>query len=265
MPVVISIPDLKRQVVEKIPSELKDTTPIPSDECIRLQFMPMNQHAQSSVKFTKQFNLRFKVQRRCLRLNHEDCHYTATLFKYLNHFCVQYRDHTLLLSCDDKHNIQVGEPQHAVASLDRGKRVLGHEGIPILALDHDFTKAKVTPSVSLVIDIPASPPETSYRGKVYTHVKDSIFSPLSPLVHCSELEDILSASCPGGNIPPILALYTDGGPDHRTTYGSVQVALLTSGCSSLWFSCLRGQKPCKDRGCPLACVELQEAGLSSVL
>lgn len=226
MPVAISIPDLKRQVVEKIPSELKDTTPVPSDECMRLQFMPMNQHAQSSVKFTKRFNLRFKVQRRCLRLNHEDCHYTATLFKYLKHFSVQYRDHTLLLSCDDKHNIQVGEPQHAVAALDRGKRVLGHEGIPILALDHDFTKAKVTPSVSLVIDIPASPSETFYRGKVYTHVKDSIFSPSSPLVHCSELEDILSASCPGGNVPPILALYTDGGPDHRPTYGSVQVALL---------------------------------------
>ena len=66
----------------------------------------MNKHAQSSMKFTKLFNVRFKVQQRSLRLNHEDSHYTATLFKYLKHFCVQYRDHTLLLSCDNKHNIQ---------------------------------------------------------------------------------------------------------------------------------------------------------------
>ena len=72
----------------------------------------------------------------------------------------------MLLSCDDKHNIQVGEPQRAVAALDRGRRVLVQEGTSIVALDHDFTKAKISPSVSLVIDIPSSPTETFYRGKV---------------------------------------------------------------------------------------------------
>ena len=197
LPVAISIPDLKEKVIEKIPVESRNTTPVPSDECIWLQFLPMNKHAQSSMKFTKRFNIRFKVQRCPLRLNHEDSHYTAALLQYLKHFCVQYRDHTLLLSCDDKHNIKVGEPQYAVAALYRGRRVLGREGIPIVALDHDFTKAKITPSVSLVIDIPSTPTETFYRGKVYTHVKYSVFSPSSPLVHCCNLEDILAASCSG--------------------------------------------------------------------
>ena len=79
------------------------------------------------MKFTKQLNIQFKV------LSHKDSHYTATLFKHLKHFCVQYRDHTLLFSCDDKHSIQVGEPHHAAAALDRGRRVLGLEG------DHDLT------------------------------------------------------------------------------------------------------------------------------
>ncbi len=157
----------------------------------------MNKHSHSSVKFTGRFNLRFKVQRRTLRSNHEDSYYTATLFKYLKQFAVKFRDFTLLLSCDDKHNVQVGEPRHPVAALDRGKRVLGCEGIPIVALDHDFTKSKITPSVTLVVDIPNSPLESFYRGKVYIHVKDSIFSPSSPLAHCCELQDILSASCPG--------------------------------------------------------------------
>lgn len=115
--------------------------------------LPMNKHAQSSMKFTKWFNIRSKVQQRSLRLNHKDSHCT-TLFKYLKHICVQYRDHTFLLSCDDKLHIQVGEPKHAVAALDRGRRVLGHEVIPIVALDHDF---KITPSISLVVDIPSSP------------------------------------------------------------------------------------------------------------
>ena len=110
--------------------------------------------------------------------------------------------------------------------------MLGHEGIPIVALDHDFTRAKITPSVSLVIDIPSSHTETFYRGKVYTHVKNSVFffSPSSPLVHCCELEDILAASCSGGIIPPIIALYTDGGPDHWPTYGSVQLVCAMSAC-----------------------------------
>ena len=120
LPIAMSIPDLKRKVIETIPIESRNTAPVPSDECIRLQFLPKNKHAQSSKKFTKRFNIRFKVQQRSLRLNHEDSHYTATLFKYLKHFSVKYRNHTLLLSCDDKHNIQVGEPQHAVAILDRG-------------------------------------------------------------------------------------------------------------------------------------------------
>ena len=226
LPVAVSIPDLKKSVIEKIPLEERSTVPIPYDEFVRLQFLPVNDHAHSSVKFTKRFNIRYKVQQRSLRTIHEDNHYTATLFKYLKAFCVKYRENAMLLSCDDKHNIKVGEPQHPVAALDRGKRVISHGGIPVLALDHDFTKAKITPSVTLVAEIPSSVSESFYRGKVYVHVKDSILSPSSPLVHCCELVDILPASSSGGNVPPILAIYTDGGPDHRLTYGSVQLSLL---------------------------------------
>ena len=57
-------------------------------------------------------------------------------------------------------------------------------------------------------------------------MKDSVFPPSSPLVHCCEIGDILPASSSGGNVPPILAICTDGGPDHRLTYGSVQLSLL---------------------------------------
>ena len=126
----------------------------------------MTKHVQSSKKLHQTINIQFKVT----FLKHEDSHYTASLFKHLKHFCVQYCDHTFLLLCGDKHNIQMGEPQHAVAAQDRGRRVQRHEGIPIVALDRE---ANITPSVSLVIDIPSSPTETFYRGKVYTHVKDS--------------------------------------------------------------------------------------------
>ncbi len=88
--------------------------------------------------------------------------------------------------------------------------------------DHDFTKAKLTPSVSLVCDIPCSIEESFYRGRVFTCLKDSVFQHSSPLRHGAELYKLLQ------NIEykPILCLYSDSGPDHRVTYLSVQVSLI---------------------------------------
>lgn len=65
--VAISIPDFK-QSDSKYTYESKNTTLVPSHECIRLQFLPtcvwtnMPKHAHSSKKFTQRFNIRFKVQ-----------------------------------------------------------------------------------------------------------------------------------------------------------------------------------------------------------
>ncbi len=39
----------------------------------------------------------------------------------------------------------------------------------------------------------------------------------------TELKGVLQAA---GDVSPILLLYTDGGPDHRLTYVSVQVSLI---------------------------------------
>lgn len=117
MPIAMSIPDLKKKAVEKITPEIQGSAST-SDEYVRLQFLPINKHSHSSVKFTKRFNLRFKVQKRSLRSNHEDSHYTATLFKYLKNLSVKYRDFIMLLSCDNKHTVQVGEPRRPVAALD---------------------------------------------------------------------------------------------------------------------------------------------------
>ena len=77
---------------------------------------------------------------------------------------------------DDKHSISVGEPDCAVASLDRGRQVLTAAGTPVVALDDDSTKAKLTPSVVLVIDIPDSITESFYRGRVFIDVRDAIFN-----------------------------------------------------------------------------------------
>ena len=52
-------------------------------------------------------------------------------------------------------------------------------------------------------------------------VKDAIFSPSSPFLHSQEVVDIIDQL---PHVQPILCVFTDGGPDHRTTFLSVQLA-----------------------------------------
>lgn len=47
--------------------------------------------------------------------------------------------------------------------------------------------------------------------------------PSSPLRHITELKDILANE---ELTKPLLCLYTDGGPDHRLTYLSVQLSII---------------------------------------
>ena len=56
-------------------------------------------------------------------------------------------------------------------------------------------------------------------GGVYIGLKDAVFEASFPLRHAAELSSILDPS------KPLLLLYTDGGPDHRLTYLSTQIAL----------------------------------------
>lgn len=55
-------------------------------------------------------------------------------------------------------------------------------------------------------------------------LKDGILEPSSALRHCTKLLHALEFTNSHPN--PILCLYTDGGPDHRTNFLSVQVALI---------------------------------------
>ena len=54
--------------------------------------------------------------------------------------------------------------------------------------------------------------------------KDAIFEPLLPSRHSAEVANILKDSSVDY---PVLFLYTDGGPDHRITYLSVKLTLIS--------------------------------------
>lgn len=62
-----------------------------------------------------------------------------------------------------------------------------------------------------------------YGGQPFVCLKDAIFQPSSAIRHGVELMEVLSGTSYPAN-RPVMMMYTDGGPDHRTTFISVQLA-----------------------------------------
>ena len=54
--------------------------------------------------------------------------------------------------------------------------------------------------------------------------KDAAFEASSPIRHATQLSHVLSRS--DELHKPVLFVHSDGGPDHRLTYASVQVSLI---------------------------------------
>ena len=124
---------------------------------------------------------------------------------------------------DDKHTVKVGEPGCTVAGVERGKQVLVISAKTLAVADHDFTKFSLTPSVNFFVNIPKNLAGTFYTGRVHVGLKENAFQTSSPIRHLTKLKGISHADT---NIHPQLLLYTDGGPNHRMTYATVQMSLI---------------------------------------
>ena len=215
----ISTRDLIAQVVSRCP----EGTQIPSESWVKYNFCPQNPRAKSSAHYTGRLKVKRQVQRRLFRKEHLDGHYCAALYRYLREFAVLYRDVSLFVSVDDKHRIKVGEPGFPLAAVERGKEVIVSLNETFVVGDHDFAKFSVIPSVCLLVDIPESFEGSWYQGQVFIGFKDAVFKPSSPIRHATELYHLLLTRMGDRSI---LLMYSDGGPDHRLTYISVQLSLV---------------------------------------
>jgi hypothetical protein len=66
-----------------------------------------------------------------------------------------------------------------------------------------------------------------FLGRVFVGLKESIFEPSSPMRHICELYSVIhDESTIGPSLKPVVFIYSDGGPDHRLTYVSVQLSLV---------------------------------------
>ena len=215
----ISTRDLISQVSQKCP----EGCPIPSEKWVNLNFCPRNSRAKSSSHFSGRLQAKRMAQKRLFRKSHPDEHYCAALFRYEREFAVKYRSLANFICVDDKHRIKVGEPGFPVAAVERGREVILSLNETITVGDHDFTRFSIIPSVVFHLDIPDSFEGSWYTGKVIVGLKDAVFQASSPLRHAAELHSLMLTRV---GTKSILCIYSDGGPDHRLTYASVQLSLI---------------------------------------
>ena len=83
---------------------------------------------------------------------------------------IQLKDESLFISCDDKAKVDFGEPGYVLATEVRGKKSIAPGGTKISALDHDVnSKGSITPSVTIITQIPDDITGSFYRGKTPRH------------------------------------------------------------------------------------------------
>ena len=215
----ISIHDFREQVKARVPEE----TAIPSDEWLRLQFWPKAPKTRVGLQHTGRLKVQYMVQQRQFRKSHPDEHYASAIFRYLHQFAIKYKEESIMAAWMTNTKSKWENLAFPVAAVERGKRVLVKVGASFEVGDHDFTKFSLVPSVTLVNDIPTEITGSWYSGQVFFALKEGAFEPSSPIRHVTELISSLEQLA---TTKPMLLLYTNGGPDHRLTYLSVQVALI---------------------------------------
>ena len=157
----ISIRDLRDEVQKQCP----EGTAIPSLECIRLQFWPTLINS-CSIHYIGILKVKFMVQKCQWRKQYCDAHYGAAIFKYLRELAIKFRDFTAFVCLDDKHKIKIGEPGYPLAAAEHGCRVVVSYTKTFETGDRDILKVSITPSVSLLVDIPTEISESWYSGHV---------------------------------------------------------------------------------------------------
>lgn len=140
--------------------------------------------------------MQYKLQVRQLRAFHADTHYCAAMFKIQRDMAVDLNNSKkgsiIFISKDDKAKVDFGEPGQLLSTGVRNRKSLAPMNLNLGALDHDMnSKGSVTPSVTLIVNLPADPSESFYRGDVHITLKDSVFQPSTSFRTVLELEKVL--------------------------------------------------------------------------
>ena len=215
MPYAVSVHHLiAEQLQQKFPDRMATSTV--------LSCQPVHQY------YTGRFNVKFGVQVRQLRKEHPNSYYVSALLQYVRHFSVAHRLVTTLVSVDDKAIILVGEPHCPVSTgvCGHNRSLVPLNGPRVQTLDHDFHVNGKVPSVAFFVVVPDNFSDTFFRGTPFVTNKNKVTQPSSALRHATEMACLIKMHGLMAS-KHILVIVSDGGPDHRVTFGSVQVSSLT--------------------------------------
>ena len=139
MAVAISARDIYEECKISYLSKELPQSEIPSFSWFKFQFWLKDLTTHSALNYTGCFPVKYMLQQRMVRKSHDDDHFTNALFKYAREYAINIRDICCFICTDDKHKIDVGEPNFPLAPVPRGKRVLVacHEAFQLG--DHDFS------------------------------------------------------------------------------------------------------------------------------
>ena len=133
-----------------------------------------------------------------------------------------------MIGLDDKCSVPLGEPNLPQSTGVRGQnRSPGLVGTSNFSLDYDFHVAGVVLSVCVIVDIPKNSRDSFHDGIIHVTVKDKVSQSSSALRHTVETVQIIRAcrspdDANSGN--PVQLEYTDGSPDHSSTFWTVKIA-----------------------------------------
>ena len=180
------------------------------------------------MNHTGKVKVKYMVQQRNIRKSHDDEHYCSAIYKYLREQIVIHKDHVAFVLTDDKNKIKIGEPNFPITAATRGKRVLVAANQLLQAADHDFSTISVTPTVVLLHHKPADVEDSWYRRILNIYLKLHATEPSTAVCNAKEIADVIIDDYGGKKelVPPILGIYTDGGPEHQSNFLSVQIAYI---------------------------------------
>ena len=146
------------------------------------------------------------------------------LYKYSRQLAIMFKEYMAFTGTSDKGKIKIGELNFPAAAATHRRQVLVAQGTFFQATDHDHTSRTLIPTVLLRHEISNNIDNSWYRGVPRVYLKLAATEPSSTLRNAAEVkQELISKS--GKNIPPIVILYTNGGPEHRTTFLSVKIAM----------------------------------------